>query len=65
MRFRNDASEYRAARDALLASEIALRCHMEAVAAQLRACRPEVKCPKTTYPTWLAKEAPRRATDTL
>jgi predicted dithiol-disulfide oxidoreductase (DUF899 family) len=33
----NETSDYRAARDALLASEIALRRQMEAVAAQLRA----------------------------
>jgi predicted dithiol-disulfide oxidoreductase (DUF899 family) len=46
MRFRNDASEYRAARDALLASEIALRCHMEAVAAQLRALPPGGEVPQ-------------------
>jgi predicted dithiol-disulfide oxidoreductase (DUF899 family) len=37
MHFPNETSEYRAARDALLASEIALRRQMEAVAAQLRA----------------------------
>jgi predicted dithiol-disulfide oxidoreductase (DUF899 family) len=37
MRFPNETSEYRAARDALLLREIALRRQMEAVATQLRA----------------------------
>jgi predicted dithiol-disulfide oxidoreductase (DUF899 family) len=37
MNFPNETSEYRAARNALLASEIALRRQMEAVAAELRA----------------------------
>ena len=37
MSFPNETPEYRAARDALLASEMALRRQMEAVAAQLRA----------------------------
>ena len=36
MSFPNETPEYRAARDALLASEMALRRQMEAVAAQLR-----------------------------
>jgi predicted dithiol-disulfide oxidoreductase (DUF899 family) len=40
MSFPNETSEYRAARDALLLSEIALRRQMEAVAAQLRALPP-------------------------
>jgi predicted dithiol-disulfide oxidoreductase (DUF899 family) len=40
MSFPNETSGYRAARDALLASEIALRRQMEAVAAQLRALPP-------------------------
>ena len=51
MSFPNETPEYRAARDALLASEIALRRQMEAVAAQLRALPPGGKCPKTTYST--------------
>src|SRR5499426_2322477 len=37
MSFPNETSEYRTARDALVASETALRRQMEAVAAQLRA----------------------------
>ena len=49
MTFPNETSEYRAARDTLLASEIALRRQMEAVAAQLRALPPGG--PKTTYST--------------
>src|SRR5262245_47681841 len=40
MRFPNETSEYRVARNALLLSEIALRRQMEAVAAQLRALPP-------------------------
>jgi predicted dithiol-disulfide oxidoreductase (DUF899 family) len=46
MRFPNETSEYRAARDALLASEIALRRQMEAVAAQLRALPPGGEVPQ-------------------
>jgi predicted dithiol-disulfide oxidoreductase (DUF899 family) len=38
--FPNETAEYRAARNALLQSEIALRRHMEAVAAELRALPP-------------------------
>jgi len=51
MNFPNETSEYRAARKALLASEVALRRQMEAVAAQLGPCRPEAKCPPTTHST--------------
>jgi predicted dithiol-disulfide oxidoreductase (DUF899 family) len=40
MKFPNESSEYRAARDALLKSEIDLRRQMEAVAEQLRALPP-------------------------
>lgn len=45
IRFPNETSEYRAARDRLLENEIALRRHMESVAAELRALPPggEVK----------------------
>src|SRR5687767_941492 len=46
MSFPNETSEYRAARDALLASEIALRRQMEAVAAQLRALPPGGEVPE-------------------
>jgi predicted dithiol-disulfide oxidoreductase (DUF899 family) len=46
MRFPNETSQYRAARDALLASEIALRRQMEAVAAQLRALPPGGEVPE-------------------
>jgi len=46
MRFPNETSEYRAARDALLASEIALRRQMEAVAVQLRALPPAGEVPE-------------------
>jgi predicted dithiol-disulfide oxidoreductase (DUF899 family) len=40
VRFPNESSEYRAARDALLAEEIELRRHIERVAAQRRALPP-------------------------
>src|SRR5262245_51021310 len=40
MRFPNETLEYRDARDALLANELALRRQMEAVAAQLRSLPP-------------------------
>ncbi len=40
MSFPNETPEYRAARNAILASEIGLRRQMEAVAAQLRALPP-------------------------
>lgn len=40
MRFPNESETYRIARDALLASEIALRRQMEAVAVELRALPP-------------------------
>jgi predicted dithiol-disulfide oxidoreductase (DUF899 family) len=46
MSFPNETSEYRAARDALLASEIALRRQMEAVAAKLRALPPGGEVPE-------------------
>ena len=59
MSFPNETPEYRAARDALLASEIALRRQMEAVAAQLRALPPGGKCPKTTYSTRLVQDGAR------
>jgi predicted dithiol-disulfide oxidoreductase (DUF899 family) len=45
MRFPKETPEYRAARDALLASEVALRRQMEAVAAQLRALPPGGEVP--------------------
>ena len=44
--FPNETPEYRAARDALLASEITLRRQMEAVAAQLRALPPGGEVPE-------------------
>jgi predicted dithiol-disulfide oxidoreductase (DUF899 family) len=40
VRFPNESAEYRAARTALLAEEIELRRHIEAVAAQRRALSP-------------------------
>jgi len=46
MRFPNETAEYRVAREALLASEIALRRQMEAVAAQLRALPPGGEVPE-------------------
>ena len=46
MSFPNETPEYRAARDALLTSEIALRRHIEAVAAQLRALPPGGEVPE-------------------
>ena len=46
MSFPNETPEYRADRDALLASEIALRRQMEAVAAQLRALPPGGEVPE-------------------
>src|SRR6187399_2520735 len=46
MTFPNETSEYRASRDALLASEIALRRQMEAVAAKLRALPPGGEVPE-------------------
>jgi predicted dithiol-disulfide oxidoreductase (DUF899 family) len=46
MSFPNETLEYRTARDALLASEIALRRQMEAVAAQLRALPPGGEVPE-------------------
>jgi predicted dithiol-disulfide oxidoreductase (DUF899 family) len=46
MNFPNETPEYRTARDALLASEIALRRQMEAVAAQLRALPPGGEVPE-------------------
>src|SRR5215204_4529445 len=46
MSFPSETPEYRAARDALLASEIALRRQMEAVAAQLRALPPGGEVPE-------------------
>ena len=45
MSFPNETSEYRAARDALLENEVALRRQMEAVAAQLRALPPGGEVP--------------------
>jgi predicted dithiol-disulfide oxidoreductase (DUF899 family) len=45
-RFPGESSEYRAARDLLLASEIALRRQMEAVAAERRALPPGGKVPE-------------------
>jgi predicted dithiol-disulfide oxidoreductase (DUF899 family) len=45
MNFPNETSEYRAARKALLASEVALRRQMEAVAAQLRTLPPGGEVP--------------------
>jgi predicted dithiol-disulfide oxidoreductase (DUF899 family) len=44
--FPNETSEYRAARDALLAREVALRRQMEAVAAALRALPPGGEVPE-------------------
>ena len=44
--FPNESSEYRRARDALLAGEIELRRHIEQVAAQRRALPPGGKVPK-------------------
>ena len=46
MSFPNETPEYRAARNALLASEIGLRRQMEAVAAQLRALPPGGEVPE-------------------
>jgi predicted dithiol-disulfide oxidoreductase (DUF899 family) len=46
MSFPNKTPDYRAARDALLASEIALRRQMEAVAAQLRGLPPGGEVPE-------------------
>ena len=46
MSFPNETPEYRAARNALLASEIGLRRQMEAVAAQLRALPPGGEVPQ-------------------
>lgn len=46
MSFPNETSKYRAARKALLASEIALRRQMEAVAEQLRALPPGREVPE-------------------
>ena len=46
MSFPNETPEYRTARDALLASEVALRRQMEAVAAQLRALPPGGEVPE-------------------
>src|SRR5678815_1262819 len=46
MRFPNESTEYRAARNALLASETALRRQMEVVAAELRALPPGGEIPE-------------------
>jgi predicted dithiol-disulfide oxidoreductase (DUF899 family) len=46
MSFPNESPEYRVARAALLASEMALRRRMEAVAAQLRALPPAGEVPE-------------------
>jgi predicted dithiol-disulfide oxidoreductase (DUF899 family) len=46
MNFPNESPEYRAARNALLHSEVALRRQMEAVAAQLRALPPGGEVPE-------------------
>ena len=46
MSFPNETTTYRAARDALLASEVALRRQMEAVAAELRALPPGGEVPE-------------------
>jgi Bacterial protein of unknown function (DUF899) len=46
MSFPNETTTYRAARDALLASEMALRRQMEAVAAELRALPPGGEVPE-------------------
>lgn len=45
-RFPNESSSYRSARERLLASEVALRRHMEAVAAELRALPPGGEVPE-------------------
>ena len=60
MSFPNETSEYRSARGALLASEIALRRQMEAVAAQLRALPPGGEVPEDyAFDAVGPREAPR------
>ena len=53
--FPNETAVYRAARDALLESELALRRQMEAVAAELRALPPGGEVTKTIHLTRSAR----------
>ena len=55
--FPNETLNYRSARTALLEREVALRREMEAVAAELRACRRAAKCRKTIHSTASARTA--------
>ena len=47
LQFPNESADYRAARNALLDAEIALRARIEAVATQRRALPPGGKVPRT------------------
>ena len=49
LRFPNESAEYRAARNALLEEEIALRAQIEAVAAKRRALPHGGEVPETTF----------------
>ena len=51
----NESAAYRAARNALLAEEMALREHIEAVAAQRRALPPGGNVPEVTFSSGSAR----------
>jgi predicted dithiol-disulfide oxidoreductase (DUF899 family) len=57
LRYPNESTEYRAARNALLNDEIALRAQVEAVAARRRALPPGGKVSEDYVFEWIGKNA--------